>query len=572
MNKTVFFFFLTTLFFSTTLCFLAHAESPQKADIVLRGGLVFDGLLNPGKTQDIAISNDRITFIGDAKNISAAVDINVSGLAVAPGFINTLSWATETLLLDGRSQSDIRQGVTLEVFGEGTSMGPLNSKLKQTLLNRQGDVKYDIPWSSLGEYLQHLETSGISTNVASFVGATTVRAYVLGYDDRAPSLVELQTMKDLVAQAMREGALGVGSSLIYAPGSFATTAELQALVATAEEFGGMYISHMRSEGDRLLESVDELISIAKNTGVPAEIYHLKVAGKENWHKFPAMIAKIEAARAAGLEISANMYTYTAGSTGLDAAMPIWAQTGGLSAWIARLQDPHTRGRIATEMVAPSSSWENLLRQAGPEGTLLVGFKNPTLRKYIGKTLAEVAKQRHTTAHEAAMDLVIEDGSRVQVIYFLMSDHNVRRTVALPWVSFGSDAGSYTASGHFLAQGTHPRAYGNFARVLGKYSRDEGILSLHEAIHRLAYLPAKRFKLPNRGALKPGYFADVVVFDPERIHDKATYQDPHRYAVGMTHVLVNGQFVLLDGEHTGDMPGRVVRGPGWQGWPQETNQK
>jgi N-acyl-D-amino-acid deacylase len=562
MNKSVFSFFLTTL------CFLAHAEGPHGADIVLRGGLVFDGLLNPGEIQDVAISNDRITFIGDASNISSGLDIDVSGLAVTPGFINTLSWATESLLLDGRSQGDIRQGVTLEVFGEGTSMGPLNNTLRQVLKSRQGDVKYDIPWSTLGEYLQHLETSGISTNVASFVGATTVRTYVLGYNDRAPTLAELETMKDLVAQAMREGALGVGSSLIYAPGSFANTAELEALVGTAQEFGGMYISHMRSEGDRLLSSVDELISIAKNTGAAAEIYHLKVAGKENWHKFPALIEKIEAARAVGLKVSANMYTYTAGSTGLDAAMPTWAQAGGVSAWIARLKDPQTRNQIATEMVAPTSDWENLLRQAGPEGTLLVGFKNLALRKYIGQTLAQVAEQRQTTAHEAAMDLVVEDGSRVQAIYFLMSDDNVRRTIALPWVSFGSDAGSYTASGHFLAQGTHPRAYGNFARVLGKYSRDEGILSLPEAIHRLAYLPAKRFKLPNRGALKPGYFADIAIFDPKSITDKATYQDPHRYAVGMIHVLVNGKFVLLEGEHTGNMPGRVVRGPGWQGWSQE----
>ncbi|MEQ9452134.1 MAG: D-aminoacylase [Pseudomonadales bacterium] len=549
--------------------------SAAEFDVIIRQGKVFAGDLSEPRIADVGIRGDRIAQIGDLSPARGKLEIDATDLVVAPGFINTLSWATETLIIDGRSQSDIRQGVTLEVFGEGVSMGPLNAQQKAALKARQSDVQFDISWTTLGEYLSFLESRGVSPNVASFVGATTIRTHVIGYDNRPPTAAELEQMQALVASAMREGALGVGSSLIYAPATFASTAELKALVSTAQAHGGMYISHIRSEGDRLLEAVDELIEIARDTGARAEIYHLKVSGQANWHKLQPLLTRIEAARSAGLAIGANMYTYTAGSTGLDAAMPPWVQEGGLAAWIERLKDPEIRARVAAAMVGgkhdtkqqaaadPQAPWENLLRQATAEGTLLVGFKNPALRHYIGQTLAQVAQQREQPPHETAIDLVIADGSRVQVVYFLMSAENVAEIIAQPWVTFGSDAGSYTAAGVFLKQGTHPRAYGNFARVLGKYSRDEGRLSLNQAIHRLSYLPARRFKLSDRGALKPGYYADVAIFDPATIQDHATYARPHQYASGMHHVLVNGIPVLRDGEHTGALPGRFVRGPGWQ---------
>lgn len=552
--------------------------SAAEFDVIIRQGKVFAGDLSEPRIADVGIRGVRIAQIGDLSPARGKLEIDATDLVVAPGFINTLSWATETLIIDGRSQSDIRQGVTLEVFGEGVSMGPLNAQQKAALKARQSDVQFDIGWTTLGEYLTFLEERGVSPNIASFVGATTIRTHVIGYDNRPPSAAELKQMQALVAAAMREGALGVGSSLIYAPATFASTAELKALVSTAQAHGGMYISHIRSEGDRLLEAVEELIEIARDTGARAEIYHLKVSDQANWHKLQPLLNRIEAARSAGLAIGANMYTYTAGSTGLDAAMPPWVQEGGLAAWIERLQDPDIRARVAAAMVGdnndPAQSgdlraveahppWENLLQQATAEGTLLVGFKNPALRHYIGQTLAQVAQQREQPAHETAIDLVIEDGSRVQVVYFLMSAENVAEIIKRPWVTFGSDAGSYTAAGVFLKQGTHPRAYGNFARVLGKYSRDEGRLSLNQAIHRLSYLPAQRFKLSDRGALKPGYYADVAIFDPATIQDHATYARPHQYASGMHHVLVNGTLVLRDGEHTGALPGRFVRGPGWQ---------
>lgn len=554
------------------LCILfapvAAQTNERGYDIVLRGGTIYDGQGGPPFAADLAIRNDHIAFIGPIGETDLAATkqvLNVKGLAVSPGFINMLSWATQSLLVDGRSQSNIRQGVTLEVFGEGTSMGPLTPAMRAQRLARQGDLQFDIPWTTLGEYLTHLTTRGVSPNVASFVGATTVRIHELGYADRAPSAKELARMQALVAHAMQEGALGVGSSLIYAPAFYAQTEELVALMQTASQYRGSYISHLRSEGNRLLESIDELIHIAAQSGAPAEIYHLKVAGKANWHKFDAAVAKINAARNRGLAISANMYTYTAGSTGLDAAMPPWVQEGGYRAWAARLQDPAVRERLAIEMTTPTDSWENLMLAAGASNTLLVGFRNPQLRTYTGKTLAEVAALRGKTAYETAMDLVIEDGSRVQVVYFLMSQENVARTVALPWVSFGSDAASMTNAGVFVKRSTHPRAYGNFARVLGKYVRDEKVISLPQAIHKLSKLPADNLKLKRRGSLQNGYFADVVVFDPSRVQDHATYADPHQYATGVVHVFVNGQQVLANGEHTGRLPGRVVRGPGWTGW-------
>jgi N-acyl-D-amino-acid deacylase len=549
-----------------TICLLAASPcTAERFDVLVRGGTVFDGSGSPGVVMDVAIRGDRIAGIGDFSGASAELVIDAAGLAVAPGFINMLSWATDALIADGRSQSNIRQGVTLEIFGEGLSYGPVNERVGQLLRSRQSDIRYDVEWNTLGGYLEFLERRGVATNVASFVGATTLRIHEIGFENRPPAPDELARMQALVRQAMREGALGVGSSLIYAPAFYAATDELVALCQAAAEYGGMYISHIRSEGNRLLESVDELIEIAARAGVPAEIYHLKMSGRENWHKFDAVVERVNAARARGLAITANMYTYTAGSTGLDAAMPPDVQEGGYAAWAARLEDPTVRARIADAMRTPSDDWENLMRAAGADGMLLVGFRNPALRTYIGRTLAEVAAERGTTPEETAMDLVVEDGSRVQVVYFLMSEDNVRKAVALPWVSFGSDAASMSAEGVFLTQGTHPRAYGTFARVLGRYVRDEGVLPLEAAIHKLSRLPAENLKLRGRGSLKPGYFADVVIFDPATVRDHATYDDPHRYATGVRDVLVNGVPVLRNGEHTGATPGRVVRGPGWEGW-------
>ncbi len=534
-------------------------------DVLIENGRLFDGTGGNAIDADLAIAGDRIVAIGDLQASDAKRTIDAEGLFVAPGFINMLSWATQSLIADGRSQSDIRQGVTLEVMGEGMSMGPINDELRAALVARQGDFKFDVPWTTLAEYLEYLEQRGISPNVASFVGATTVRMHEIGAADRPPTDTELAVMQNLVREAMREGAMGVGSSLIYAPAFYADTEELIALMQAAAEHDGMYISHMRSEGNRLLESIDELIRIAEESGAPAEIYHLKMSGQDNWDKFDAVVEKVEAARSRGIRITADMYTYPAGSTGLDAAMPPWVQEGGYTAWAERLKDPGIREQLLDEMTTPTDDWENLMLAAGADGTLLVGFKNHELRKYTGLTLAEVSEARGTPPALTAMDLVIEDGSRVQVIYFLMSEENVAKGVALPWVSFGSDASSMATEGHFLNTSTHPRAYGNFARVLGKYVRDEGVLSMEAAIHKLAGLPAENLGLRDRGTLTIGNFADVVIFDPDAIRDHATFENPHQYATGMVHVFVNGEQVLAAGEHTGALPGRVVRGPGWLGW-------
>ncbi len=539
-------------------------------DMLILDGIIYDGRGGSPFAADVAISGTKIVALGDLAGASATTVIDAAGLAVAPGFINMLSWAPESLLIDGRSQGDIRQGVTLEVFGEGNSFGPVNEAMKRQMRARQVDYEYEITWNTLGEYLEHLARRGVSPNVASFVGATTVRVHQLGYADRRPDEVELSAMRGLVREAMEEGALGIGSSLIYAPAFYAHTDELIALAKVVGEYDGMYISHMRSEGNRLLESLDELITIAREADVAAEIYHLKMSGQENWDKFDEVVAVVEAARAEGLAITADMYTYPAGSTGLDAAMPPWVQEGGYSTWAERLRDPAIRARVIAEMTARSDDWENLLRQAGAEGALLVKFRNPQLRKYIGRTLADVAAERGTSPQETALDLVVEDGSRVGVVYFLMSEENVARGVALPWVSFGSDAGSFATEGVFLNQSTHPRAYGNFARVIGKYVRVEKVISLAEAVRKLSGLPAANLKLRERGLLLEGFYADVVVFDPAAVQDHATLDDPHRYATGVQHVLVNGELVLRDGEHTGALPGQVVRGPGWTGWRATAN--
>ncbi len=521
-------------------------------DVIISDGLIYDGNGGEPYIADIGISGERIAAIGDLEGDAETV-INASGLAVAPGFINMLSWATDSLLIDGRSQSDIRQGVTLEVFGEGRSEGPLN-----TAMQAEVDPRWAGEWTTLGEYLDFLVERGVSTNVASFVGATTVRVNVLGYEDRAPNEDELERMRELVREAMEEGALGLGSSLIYAPAFYASTGELVELAKVAGEYGGMYISHLRSEGNRLLESVDELIHIAREANIPAEIYHLKMAGRENWDKFDDVVARVEAARAEGLRITANIYAYTAGSTGLDAAMPPWVQEGGYAAWAERLQDPEIRARVLEEMTTPTDEWENLALAAGPAGTLLAGFENPELRRYAGMTLGEVARERGSSPAETAIDLVVEDGSRVQVVYFLMSAGNVARGIALPWVSFASDAASMAAEGEFLDRMTHPRAYGNFARVLGKYVREDQVITLPDAIRKLSKLPADNLGIADRGELREGNFADIAIFDPDQVRDHATYDDPHQYATGMVHVLVNGEPVLRDGEHTGALPGQVVR--------------
>jgi N-acyl-D-amino-acid deacylase len=539
---------------------LTSSPAAEPFDLVVSGGMLYDGTGGVPRKADVGIRGQRIAAIGELAKTEARKRIDANGQAVAPGFINMLSWATTSLLHDGRSQSDIRQGVTLEIFGEGWSMGPLNARMKKDMIEHQGDIKYDVPWTTLGEYLEHMVKRGVSCNVASFVGATTVRIHAIGHEDRRPSESELAEMRALVDQAMREGALGVGSSLIYAPAFYADTRELVELCKVAAKHQGMYISHIRSEGNRLVEATQELIQIAREAGLPAEIYHLKAAGQANWPKRAKAIAVIEAARAAGTRITADMYTYTAGSTGLDASMPPWVQEGGVQAWIGRLRDPATRKRVITEMRTPSDKWENLLLAAGsPERVLLVGFKNKELKHLTGKTLAEVARRRSVSPEEAAMDLVIEDGTRVDTVYFMMQEDDVKRNVALPWVSFGSDASSEAPEGPFLLSQPHPRTYGNFARLLGKYVRDEKVIPLEAAIHKLTGLPATNLGLADRGFLREGCFADVVIFDPAKIEDHATFDDPHQYATGVSHVVVNGTPVLADGEHTGAKPGQAVWG-------------
>jgi N-acyl-D-amino-acid deacylase len=552
---------MRTLTIAAALLCASCAAAPHY-DVVIRHGTVYDGTGSPGVVEDLAIEGDRIAARGALGGTRGRQEVDASGLAVAPGFIDMLNHSETSLIADGRSQSGIRQGVTLVVFGE-SSMGPLSEAMKSDLQARQGDIKFDITWTTLGEYLDYLVARGTSSNVASFVSAATVRANELGYDNRAPNAEELERMRAHVRRAMGEGAMGLTSALIYTPGVFAKTDELVELAKVASASGGMYISHMRSEGNRLLEAIDEVLAIARQAHIRAEIYHLKAAGQSNWNKLGDAIAKIEAAQKDGLQITADMYTYTAGSTGLDAAMPPWVQEGGYFAWAKRLQDPKIRERVRRQMTMPSAEWENLMLAAGGDGTLLVGFKNEALRIYTGKTLAEVATLRGTSLQDTAMDLVVEDGSRVQVVYFLMSEENVKRQIQLPWVSFGSDASSMAAEGVFVKTSTHPRAYGNFARLLGKYVRDEHVIPLGEAVRKLTALPADTLKITDRGRLAVGQFADVVVFDPNTIADRATYEQPHQYSVGMRHVWVNGTQVLKDGEHTGAKPGRVVRGPGWR---------
>ncbi|MCH9006020.1 MAG: D-aminoacylase [Proteobacteria bacterium] len=542
---------------------LAACTPPTSHDLILRGGSIYDGSGGESYVGDVAIDGDKIAALGDIGDATATVEIDVQGLAVAPGFVNMMSWANESLIEDGRSQSNIRQGVTLEIMGEGNSMGPLNDDMKAEMVNLQSDIRYDVEWTTLAEYLEYLERRGVSPNVASFIGAATPRQYVIGHEDRPPTPDELDQMRALVRAAMEDGALGVASSLMYPPGLFAETDELIALSEVAAEYGGMYISHMRDEGAHMIAAIDELLTIAREANIRAEIYHFKSSGEPNWPLFDKAVEMVEDARAEGLEITADVYTYPAGATGLNVTVPPWVQEGGFEASLERMSDPELREQIIQEMNTPSDEWENMFLMSGsPDNILMVGFKSDALKPLTGKTVAEVAAMRGTTPEETILDLIVEDGSRIGTVYFTQSEDIVRRVVALPWVSFNSDEASLAPEGVFLESNPHPRAYGSFARLLAKYVRDEQLITLEEAIRKLAALPAQTMRIDRRGELKQGFYADVVVFDPETIQDHATFVEPHQYATGMVHVFVNGEQVLKEGEHTGATPGRVVRGPGW----------
>jgi len=540
----------------------SSSQTAQRFDVLIKNGTVYDGSGGEGRRADIALRGDRIAALGDLKNESAPLTIDAKGLAVAPGFINMLSWSNESLIADGRSESEIRQGVTTEIMGEGESMGPVNDRVREKMVREQKDIHYDVTWKTLADYLRFLEKRGISCNVASFIGATTIREYVIGFDDKPPTPEQLDEMRALVRQEMEAGALGIGTSLIYPPAFYAKTPELIELCKVAAQYQGKYISHMRSEGNHLFEALDELLQISREAHIPAEIYHIKAAGKSNWPKLDTLLARIEAAQKEGLKITADMYTYTAAGTGLDACLPPWTEEGGYPALFKRLRDPAMREKIAREVKTPTDEWENLYLAAGsPDKILLVGFKSEKLKPLTGKSLAEVAKMRGKDPVETLMDLIAEDESRIDSIYFLMSEENVRKEMAKSWISFGSDEASQAPEGVFLKSNPHPRAYGNFARVLGKYVREEKVISLGEAVRRLSALPASNLGLDQRGFLKDGMFADLVVFDPTTITDHATFEQPHQYATGVKQVFVNGVQVIKDGEHTGATPGRALWGPG-----------
>ncbi len=544
-------------------CTILASCSTKKYDTIIRNGLVYDGNGGEPYKADIAILNDSIAFIGDLSKATAKNELDAKGLAVAPGFINMMGHSEESLFQDGRAQSDIRQGVTTEIFGE-SSFGPLNANMKNQMQNGQGDVKYNVSWNTLGEYMQVLEKKGIAPNIASFVGSGAVRQYVIGEANIAPTPAQLDSMKLLVGEAMQQGALGLTNALIYPVDFFAKTDELIALAKEASKYGGTYSSHMRSEGNKILEAVEELITISKEANIPAEIFHLKAGGKDNWPKMDSVIKRVERARKEGLDITSDMYTYLAGATGMTSAFPPTLQDGGFGKLRERLQNPKIRAEMKIAMNTNAQGWENLYYGAGgAEHVLLLGFKQDSLKKFTGKTLAEAAKMRNSTPEETAMDLIVQDSTRVGVAYFLMSEENVKKQVALPWISFGSDEGSYTTEGVFLKSNAHPRAYGNFARVIGHYVRDEKVLTLQTAIQKLANLPAKHLKLQKRGELKTGYFADIVIFDPAKVKDNATFEKPHQYADGMEDVFVNGIAVFKNGEPTGNAAGRFVKGPGYK---------
>src|SRR5262245_2200291 len=554
---------LLLVLFTTPSALLAQerGSSARTFDVVIRNGTVYDGPGGSPRRADVGIIGDRITAVGDLKSAKANATVDATGLAVSPGFINMLSHSENSLITDGKSQGEIRQGVTTQIFGEG-SMGPLSEEMKRRRSSAQGDIKFELPWTTLYEYMNHLEKRGISQNVASFVSATTVRENVIGLEDKAPTPEQLDRMRELVRTEMEAGALGVTTALIYPPAFYAKTEELIELCKVAAKYKGKYIAHIRSEGNQLIEAVEETLRISREAGLPAEIYHLKASGESNWNKMDKVIAMINDARRKGMKITADMYTYTAGATGLDAAMPPWVFDGGRAAAEKRLQDPATRAKIAQAIRTPSNDWENLYMLAGsPEKILLVSFRSDALKSLTGKTLGEVAKMRGKDPIETIMDLVYEDKSRVGTVYFMMSEENIKKQLRQPWVSLGSDAASMAPEGAFLRTSTHPRAYGNFARLLGKYVREEKVITLEEAVRRLSSLPASNLGLDHRGSLKPGMFADVVVFDPATIADRATFENPHQYSVGVKHVFVNGVQVLKDGEHTDARPGRALWGPG-----------
>lgn len=549
------------------ICFaisLARAQTKvgNVFDIIIRGGTVYDGSGGRPVRADVGIVGDKVTRIGNLGKENAAVTIDAAGMAVAPGFINMLSWSNESLIVDPRSMSELKEGITTQIFGEGWSMGPYNDRMKKQARDDQGDLKYDIKWTTLAEYLKYLEGRGVSQNVASFIGATTIRTYVIGEEDKQPTPEQMQQMRDLVEKEMRSGALGIGTSLIYPPAFYAKTDELIEMCKVAARYKGKYISHMRSEGNRLVEAVDELLRISREAGIPAEIYHLKAAGNANWSKMDTVLAMVEKARKNGQKITADMYTYPAGATGLDASLPPWSEDGGYDALYKRIRDPETRKKILAEIRTPTDKWENLYLAAGSaDRVLLVGFKNEKLKPLTGKTLAEVAKMRGTDPENTILDLILEDQSRIGTVYFLMSEDNIRKQIKYPWVSFGSDAESMAPEGAFLRSNPHPRAYGNFARLLGKYVRDEKVITLQDAVRRLSGLPATNLGLDRRGFLRKGYFADVVIFDPATIGDRATFEKPHQYSVGVRDVIVNGVQVLKGGEHSGKFSGRALWGPG-----------
>ena len=545
--------------FLPVLFLICGCNDSDRYDLLIRNGKIIDGSGSAAFTGDVGIRGDTIAAIGDLKSARGRTELDAQGMVVAPGFINMLSWAVESLIEDGRSMSDICQGVTLEVMGEGDSWGPWSESMKEEMKASQGDIKYDIEWTTLGEYLEYLEKRGVAANIASFVGTATLRIHQVGYDDRPPTAAEMDSMKLLVRQAMEEGAIGVSSALEYIPASFASTEELTELCRVAAEYDGMYISHIRNEDDTFLEAIDDFLRIPHETGIRAEIYHLKQVGRTNWGKLDGAIAKIDSARAAGLHITADMYNYPASSTGLGILMPEWVQEGGFEKWVARLKDPEVRESVGPEII------KTIMRKQGsPERVLVIGFNTDSLKYLQGKTLAEIAAMRGKLPEETVMDLVIDDGSNVSAVFFSMSEDNLRKQIAQPWMMFGSDGKSMAPEGVFLKSATHPRAYGNFARLLGKYVRDEQVIPLEEAIRRLTSLPAATMKIEKRGALMEGYYADVVIFDPERVQDHSSFEDPHQLSTGMSHVIVNGVQVLRDGEHTGATPGRVIRGPGYKG--------
>ncbi|CAN5478201.1 amidohydrolase family protein [soil metagenome] len=555
---------LTIVFLTIIGCLTMNAQSAKRVefDVIIRGGTVYDGTGSLPIKADVGIVGDKVKRVGDLSNAKSKSVVDATGMAVAPGFINMLSWSNESLIIDARSMGELKQGITTQIFGEGWSMGPLNDRMKKQMKDDQGDMKYDVEWTSLSDYLNHLEKRGVSQNVASFIGATTIRTYVLGEEDKQPPPAQMQEMRELVRKEMEAGALGIGSSLIYPPAFYAKTDELIEMCKVAAKYKGKYISHMRSEGNKLIEAVNELLRISREANIPAEIYHLKAAGKDNWGKMDEVLSMVEKARKSGMRITADMYTYPAGSTGLDASLPPWSEDGGYPALFKRIQDPETRKKLLAEIRTPTDKWENLYLAAGsPEKVLLVGFKNEKLKPLTGKTLGEVARMRGTDPENTILDLILEDQSRVGTVYFLMSEDNIKKQIKYPWVSFGSDAESQAPEGVFLKSSTHPRAYGNFARLLGKYVREEKVITLQDAIRRLSGLPATNLGLDRRGFLKPGYFADVVIFDPKTVADTATFEKPQQYAVGVRDVFVNGVQELKNGEHSGKFAGKALWGPG-----------